>query len=408
MLGTGRAQPLPPNAFSQLAAHLDVDPLELKAIAQVESSGQARFSDGRLKILFERHIFYSQLPEGKRAKAVAAGLAHQGARKSQYKDQKTSEARYSLLSRAIQIDRNAAFRSISSGEYQIMGFNAGICGYGSAEEMFSAFVDSDLEQLKAFANFLKANNLVTAIRNRDFARIARVYNGDKTGKYETKLRQAAEALRRSSAGGTNFVDVVGMLIGKIQKGARGEQVRMLQETLHRLGYPVGKVDGIFGSITQAALLEFQANNNLETSGIFDVATTNRLNQSTHRAATGKRREADEKDLEERGSQTIKLARRGRLAGIASTVLGAIGLLGNASGGYKSVGDGVNSVIAALPGNDTSSILDPLAKIAASVIGVGSGGMSIPMIAVGLFAYYSFSAIAKRRLEDHRLGLNRGR
>lgn len=44
--------------------------------------------------------------------------------------------------------------------------------------------------------------------------------------------------------------------GRISKGARGSKVRKMQDRLNELGYPVGKVDGVFGDNTMIAVRLF--------------------------------------------------------------------------------------------------------------------------------------------------------
>ena len=58
----------------------------------------------------------------------------------------------------------------------------------------------------------------------------------------------------------------------LKNGSRGEAVKTLQEMLNKLGYDAGKVDGIFGSNTEAAVKRFQAANNLAVDGIVGTKT----------------------------------------------------------------------------------------------------------------------------------------
>lgn len=423
MLGQGRSLPLPDGAIEHLAARYKVHPADLQAIANVESRGDAWFADGRIKILYERHIFYRELPASKRARAVREGLANKGHRgKAQYADQTSAESRYRLLARAIEIDRNAAFRSISSGMFQIMGFNAGTCGYASAEAMFDAFVDSELAQMEAFAAFLEKNKLIPAIRARDFNRVGRVYNGDKTGKYGARMRAEATKLRkrswRSAADLPPLDRDAGPARGKpagkhadphgLALGARGENVRILQEALTILGYPVGDVDGIFGSLTRTGLLEFQSNNDLDLTGRLDAATIRQLGRSPRRAMEIGRATETEDSLAKRGSKTIKFARRGRLAGIFSSVLGGLGFLGQGLDAFGGLGNAMGNLANALPGEGPSMLAAPILKLLPAILGTGASGMWVPMLGIGLFTYLTSDKIAKARVDDHRSGVHRGR
>ncbi len=60
--------------------------------------------------------------------------------------------------------------------------------------------------------------------------------------------------------------------GDMGVGARGAAVKELQEKLAQLGYSVGTPDGIFGQKTRRAVVNFQQEHGLETSGQVDEAT----------------------------------------------------------------------------------------------------------------------------------------
>lgn len=59
-------------------------------------------------------------------------------------------------------------------------------------------------------------------------------------------------------------------------GSRGDDVRKIQQTLKRLGHPVGKIDGIFGSTTKIAVVEFQIKNKLNADGVVGPITWEKL------------------------------------------------------------------------------------------------------------------------------------
>lgn len=198
-LGKGRAEAICDRDIALLADEIGCHPADLEAIAIVESNGFGWFKDGRMKILFEKHWFYKNLDGAKRTKAVNAGLARKGwvsPANGGYKDQSNADARYRLLAKAMEIDEEAALRSISMGKFQIMGFNYALCGFVSAKHMWRQFLDSEVHQLHAFANFLEGKNLWGALRNRDFGTIESVYNGGGlNGRYAEKMALEADKLR---------------------------------------------------------------------------------------------------------------------------------------------------------------------------------------------------------------------
>jgi Putative peptidoglycan binding domain len=71
-----------------------------------------------------------------------------------------------------------------------------------------------------------------------------------------------------SAGGPQ--DVVGL--GLRDPMTRGDIVRDLQNRLVAAGYDVGGADGVFGSATETALMWFQYDNGMQTTGVVDPAT----------------------------------------------------------------------------------------------------------------------------------------
>lgn len=65
----------------------------------------------------------------------------------------------------------------------------------------------------------------------------------------------------------------------LKVGSTGTEIRMLQSTLQTLNYHVGPVDGIYGSKTKAAVLEFQRDNYLLVDGIVGPQTQQALKKS---------------------------------------------------------------------------------------------------------------------------------
>ena len=199
ILGKGRAAAVGDDDLARLAIDLGCHPAVLEAISIVESAGFGWSRDGRMKILFEKHWFYKLLKGAQLNRAVKLGLARKGwvsPARGGYKEQKTTAAKYKILEQAISINEEAAFKSISMGKYQIMGFNHKICGFSSAKDMFYEFADSEVNQLRAFSNFLVKKNLQNALRNEDFNRIEKVYNGGGLGgKYAARMRTHCKKLK---------------------------------------------------------------------------------------------------------------------------------------------------------------------------------------------------------------------
>ena len=62
----------------------------------------------------------------------------------------------------------------------------------------------------------------------------------------------------------------------LRKGSRGTEVRWLQETLNKLGFNCGSIDGIFGSKTETAVKAFQKSRGITVDGIVGPDTSNHL------------------------------------------------------------------------------------------------------------------------------------
>ncbi len=64
---------------------------------------------------------------------------------------------------------------------------------------------------------------------------------------------------------------------------RGDDVAALQEALALLGFNPGRIDGIFGPLSEGALADFQRNCGLEPSGVLSRSTLNELTRLSSRS-----------------------------------------------------------------------------------------------------------------------------
>ena len=67
-------------------------------------------------------------------------------------------------------------------------------------------------------------------------------------------------------------------VAEVSKGAKGDEVKEIQQILADLGYLTGKVDGDFGGGTEKAVKAFQAAEGLEETGVVDDGTMEKLNE----------------------------------------------------------------------------------------------------------------------------------
>ena len=181
--------------FTQVAELLGCEPAALKAVQQVETGGRGGFfSPGRPAILFEGHIFWTQLKKrGSNTEDYVKGnenILYPKWEKGHYKG---GIGEYDRLEQARKINREAADASASWGMFQIMGFNYAACGEESIESFVRSMCESEFKQLLLTANFIKKNSqMLQALQARDWAVFAKCYNGPAyaQNRYDVKLEAA--------------------------------------------------------------------------------------------------------------------------------------------------------------------------------------------------------------------------
>lgn len=174
------------------AEFLKDDVPSVKAVREVEAPMGGFLPDGRVTILYERHIMYRRL----KANGMNPDFFT-----STYSDIVNVKpggylgkaAEYTRLAKAQKIHIASALESCSWGAYQIMGFHWKLLGFESVHAMVAKMEESERGQLECFVKFIKANPpLLKAIREDDWATFARYYNGTdyKKNNYDVKLEAA--------------------------------------------------------------------------------------------------------------------------------------------------------------------------------------------------------------------------
>jgi len=240
----GKHQPLTAVGLGAALDHMGMQASEaatIWAVVDVETSGITQGCgfriDGRPQILYERHIFRRETKGrfDRSAPHLSGPSGGYGGLATQYA--KLEEAL--ALCEAAGLGREPALRAASWGLGQIMGFNAELAGFDSAEAMVIAMLDGEDAQVLAMANFLRSQNLHKALLRRDWAAFARGYNGPgyAQNRYDIKLEQAYARLASGSL--PNL------------------QLRAAQVALLYLGFAPGKIDGVIGQRTRGALSNFR-------------------------------------------------------------------------------------------------------------------------------------------------------
>jgi N-acetylmuramidase len=180
--------------FIAAASRLNVEVAAIKAVAKVESRGEG-FTNGKLTILFEPHIFWKQLVkqgiDPKPWKVKFPNLLNPIWDKTLYG---STASQWDKLMQARTIDAHAANMSASYGAFQIMGFNYTHCGFASVESFISFLEQGVDKHLDTFCTYIVWAQLVDELRLFDWAGFARGYNGPQywQNQYDTKLKRAYE------------------------------------------------------------------------------------------------------------------------------------------------------------------------------------------------------------------------
>lgn len=190
-LVAGSRAPLTAADFQAIAQELGCEAAAVQAVVEVESGALGAFgADGRPIILYEPHIF-SRRTE-RRYDASHPTISYRTWDASKYP--RTQDARWEQLRQAYALSPQDAVASASWGKFQIMGFNHAACGFPDPKSFVADMCRSEVQQLKAFANFVRANNLADELQRKDWAGFAAGYNG--TGQVERYSRLMREAYER--------------------------------------------------------------------------------------------------------------------------------------------------------------------------------------------------------------------
>lgn len=177
--------------YQWAADYLQDDVPSVKAVRGVEAPAGGFLPDGRVTILFERHIMYRRLKaNGFNPDSYLSDPNIVNQTPGGYIG-KAGE--YTRLDKAIAINETSALESCSWGAYQIMGYHWKLLGFESVQDFVNTNKASELGQLQCFVKFIKANPpLLKAIREDDWPTFAKNYNGPdfKKNSYDTKLADA--------------------------------------------------------------------------------------------------------------------------------------------------------------------------------------------------------------------------
>lgn len=180
--------------YKHAAELLGVEVAAIKAVLDVETGNKGGFlAEGKPTILFEGHIFWSQLKkrgiDPAKYQKGNEDILYPSWTKQYYKG---GLKEYDRLERARAINSEAADASASWGMAQIMGFNYATCGCKSVSEFVAEMTKSEGKQLELFIRFLQGNKWDAYLRKLDWKEFARRYNGPgyAQNQYDVKLEKS--------------------------------------------------------------------------------------------------------------------------------------------------------------------------------------------------------------------------
>ena len=183
--------------MQEAAESLGVEIEAIQAVAQVESAGDGFLRSGRPRMLFEGHVFWRQLlsrglPADIFSDEENEDILYPNWTRKYYLGR---ESEYTRLDRAKEINEKAALESASWGAYQIMGYHWKSLGYESIKQFVDFMYMNEEQHLKAFVRYIDVNGLKEALRDKDWVRFARAYNGPgfAHNDYDGKMRRAYES-----------------------------------------------------------------------------------------------------------------------------------------------------------------------------------------------------------------------
>jgi hypothetical protein len=182
--------------IDQFAARLGCSPIQIRAVAAVESSGGGWDNDGLLKCLYERHYGW------KRFQILNPLLSNPapGGYTVDANDNDVNDSWEKVADAALTFREPAkAFECASWGKFQIMGAWWKELDYSSAPEFVWLLSRDETAHYEAFVRFIETFGLIDALRRVDqnpmnCLAFARGYNGKGQKGYDGRIAAAFRKL----------------------------------------------------------------------------------------------------------------------------------------------------------------------------------------------------------------------
>ena len=173
--------------FQLVADELGVEVAAMKAVVSIEAGAAMKgfWAPGVPVINFDPSMYRqyaSKAPSkaGDKSAKVPEGLSGYGLKE------------WRQLTNARHTNAQGADMGTFWGMFQIGGFNYRLCGCKSVPEFVERMSYSELEQLELFAHFIENTGILKHLKNKDWAKFARAYNGPSYARrgYHTRMANA--------------------------------------------------------------------------------------------------------------------------------------------------------------------------------------------------------------------------
>lgn len=173
--------------FRLVADELGIEVAAMKAVVVIEAGSAMKgfWAPGVPVVNFDPTMyrkFASKAPSkaGDKTAAVPQGLSGYALKE------------WRQLTNARKTNAQGADMGTFWGMFQIGGFNYRLCGCKTVPEFVERMSYSELEQLELFAHFIENTGMVKHLKNKDWAKFARAYNGPSYARrgYHTKMANA--------------------------------------------------------------------------------------------------------------------------------------------------------------------------------------------------------------------------
>jgi hypothetical protein len=206
---TEKSKVLTEAQIRQISEKLKIETALLRALIDVESGGSGFLKDGNVKILFERHIFWSRLQTpGREINPKRIATDHPELCGRSWDPQRYPYGPvlgqwpkvFSIITWAQKNDpeewesyKKAALESCSYGLFQLMGYHYDRTGFQSVYEFKHAMEESEMRQMEIALTWMAKNGLLARLQHKDWPRFVQGYNGPaNVAAYTEKLKAAYE------------------------------------------------------------------------------------------------------------------------------------------------------------------------------------------------------------------------